>query len=305
MKGFNDLASQRPDIAAEWNYELNADLTPEHVTVGSGRKVWWKCRYGHEWKASVVSRTRENMNCGCPVCGNRQLLVGFNDIGSNKELLDDWNIEKNIIKPEDIIIASGKKVWWKCHICGYEWTDSPSDKLHKHGCPNCNKKKRSKNIQLTYIKNAGGSLADKYPELLEEWDWEKNTDIDPRKIVSGYSKKVWWKCKNCRYEWQATCASRTRPNSTGCPKCGRQKQAASRQATILKNGAITLSVSNPDIAADWDYEKNGKLLPTNVTHGSGRKVWWKCKKCGTEWQAVICERTRGRRKCPFCRNHTD
>ena len=49
---------------------------------------------------------------------------------------------------------------------------------------------------------------------------------------------------------------------------------------------------------EWDEEKNIPLTPDNVTHGSGRKVWWHCAK-GHSWQAAICGRTMGR-KCPYC-----
>ena len=38
----SSLSSQYPDIAAEWNYEKNALLTPQMISYGSGKKVWWK-----------------------------------------------------------------------------------------------------------------------------------------------------------------------------------------------------------------------------------------------------------------------
>jgi hypothetical protein len=40
-------------------------IKPSDVTRYSGKKVWWKCTKGHEWKCSVVSRTKGN---GCPIC---------------------------------------------------------------------------------------------------------------------------------------------------------------------------------------------------------------------------------------------
>ena len=67
LPGFNDLASVEPEIALQWHPTLNGTLTPEMVTTGSRRKVWWVCDLGHVWKAAIYSRTGQK-KCGCPVC---------------------------------------------------------------------------------------------------------------------------------------------------------------------------------------------------------------------------------------------
>jgi hypothetical protein len=59
-----------------------------------------------------------------------------------------------------------------------------------------------------------------------------------------------------------------------------------------------LSVSHPEIAAQWHPEKNGDLIPANFSAGSGVKVWWLCDQ-GHEWEAVIGSRYIGR-GCPVC-----
>ena len=70
LTGFNDLLTVCPDIAAEWHPGLNGALTPADVTRGCTKKVWWRCRFGHEWQAAVYSRTREK-RAGCPYCTGR------------------------------------------------------------------------------------------------------------------------------------------------------------------------------------------------------------------------------------------
>lgn len=67
LAGFNDLATLRPKVAAQWHPTLNGSLTPEMVTAGSRQKVWWQCADGHVWKAVVYSRTGPHQT-GCPVC---------------------------------------------------------------------------------------------------------------------------------------------------------------------------------------------------------------------------------------------
>ena len=70
LAGYNDLATVEPRIAAEWHPTLNGSLTPEMVTAGSRKKVWWECPLGHVWKASIYPRTGAK-KCGCPVCAGK------------------------------------------------------------------------------------------------------------------------------------------------------------------------------------------------------------------------------------------
>ena len=70
LAGFNDLAAACPEIAAEWDAEKNGTLTPEMVTLGSHRRVWWRCPLGYVWKAVVYSRAG-GRRCGCPYCAGK------------------------------------------------------------------------------------------------------------------------------------------------------------------------------------------------------------------------------------------
>ena len=127
--------------------------------------------------------------------------------------------------------------------------------------------------------------------LMEEWDWEKNEELgfDPQNLTSGSNKKVWWKCSK-GHEWQAIISNRTKHNSD-CPYCAGQR--------VIK-GYNDLQTINPDVAKEWNYEKNDNLKPENFTANSSKKVWWKCNN-GHEWQASICNRNK-ERGCPYCSN---
>ena len=67
LPGFNDLATTHPRLAREWDCARNGALMPEAVTYGSNKRVWWRCAWGHVWRAAIFSRTRERA-AGCPVC---------------------------------------------------------------------------------------------------------------------------------------------------------------------------------------------------------------------------------------------
>jgi hypothetical protein len=67
--GYNDLQTLYPQLALEWDYSKNGNLTPNNVVAGSTKKVWWECSRGHEWEAQIRSRVRGN---GCPECANEK-----------------------------------------------------------------------------------------------------------------------------------------------------------------------------------------------------------------------------------------
>lgn len=91
LLGFNDLASVRPELVPEWYDKLNGNLTPECVTSGSSKRVWWKCNSGHVWKAVIYSRTGEH--CGCPTCAGSKQSPYY---GMSQHV-----IEKNLVEIED------------------------------------------------------------------------------------------------------------------------------------------------------------------------------------------------------------
>lgn len=69
----------------------------------------------------------------------------------------------------------------------------------------------------------------------------------------------------------------------------------------LEIGVNDFATVCPDLLVEWDYEQN-ELLPTEVTGGSNRKVFWICKEDSRhKWQAPISNRKWGR-GCPVCAN---
>ena len=284
-------------LAGEWNWDKDGELTPVNVGTGSKDRVWWKCELGHSWYASMVSRNRGN---GCPICANRIALKDYNDITSNEKLYESWHFEKNVgLNPAEISIGSEKRGWWLCPECGSEWRAMVRRRTDGNGCPECGKRIRSANSRKRMVLERG-SLADRNPALLEEWDWDKN-EVNPNKIVAGYTKKVWWKCKICQNEWMATVISRNA--GRGCPVCGEKSSVRSRQETLLRKKQ-PITITHPEIMKDWNYDNNPNLNPDFLTAGSGKRVNWKCHICGNKWDAVIGERTRGRGKCRVCEGAT-
>jgi len=138
MSGFNDLLSQNPELAEEWDYEKNKELRPEHVTAYSHKKVWWTDKYGHSYEATVANRSN---GTGCPYCSGRIILAGFNDLASDRpDMYREWNYSKNENTPDEVAPWSGKKVWWKCKE-GHEWQALIRDRTKGNNCPYCSNRR--------------------------------------------------------------------------------------------------------------------------------------------------------------------
>ena len=113
----NSLAAVHPELIVEWS-DRNLPLTPDSVTFGSNKKVWWKGTCGHEWETSVKARSNGEK---CPICSGARVVTGINDLSTLKpKLASEWS-EKNEIKPTEVSIGSHKKVIWQCKL-GHEWT---------------------------------------------------------------------------------------------------------------------------------------------------------------------------------------
>ena len=206
------------------------------------------------------------------------------------EAAKEWHPTKNgHLTPDLFHKGSEFRAWWKCTKCGYEWQTSIKQRTREKatGCPAC-----SNQILVPGVND----LASTHPFLAKEWHPTKNGDLTPQQIISGMSKKFWWKCSECGHEWAATITHRKFSHS-GCPKCSHKKSAEKRRSTLLKrNGGIT----DPQLMREWDYERNYPLTPQDFTAASSKKVWWKCSKCGYNWQSAISSRNMNKTGCPKC-----
>lgn len=132
------------------------------------------------------------------------------------------------------------------------------------------------------------------PELLRQWNEDANLPLTPKTVTSGSDRKIWWSCDK-GHHWQQEPWVRT-ARWAECPVCSGKK---------IMPGINDLKTLMPDVAAEWNDEKNGTLRPETISPNSHRKVWWKCGKCGHEWQATVKSRAGSSKSgCPACANKT-
>lgn len=209
------LKNKRKDLMREWDYQQNEkeNIDPGEIPLGSGKKVFWKCRLHpeHRWKASVFQRTGKK-GTKCPYCnGGSDVVKNQNSISFMRpDLLDIWDYKKNNQKgiyPDSIGISSRKEVSWKCKINSeHTWIKTMEHiRSGKNRCPHC---KVEEDKEFSF-----GNL---YNNSTIEWHPIKNkgSSYDFR---FWSSQKAWFKCNQCKFSWQSVIGSIA--NGRGCPRC--------------------------------------------------------------------------------------
>ena len=200
----NNLAEVHPELVSEWS-EKNLLLTPDGITFGSNKKVWWKGTCGHEWQASVKARSNGEK---CPICSGARVIAGINDLQTtHPEIASEWS-EKNLpLKPDEVNAKSRKNVWWRCGKCGNEWKSVINARVKGTVCPVC----AEREVLAGY-----NDLATTDNQLLSEWDYEQNK-LKPTEVSRTSAKRAWWKCRH-GHSWSMKINERTILNK-GCRIC--------------------------------------------------------------------------------------
>lgn len=181
---------------------------------------------------------------------------------------------------------------WKCPKCNNTWKSAVTSIVARQvkSCKACSMKENGNTI--TKVKTAQyGSLAQRSEILLKQWDFEENGDLSPYEIPLSYSFPVAWKCDKCGYKWSKSPNVRVRKDSVaGCPHCS---------GRVAMPGVDDLETLYPEIAKEWDNDKNGDVLPSHIKPYSNRKFFWICPKCGHSYQSTAGSRVAGH-GCPYC-----
>jgi len=157
--GVNNLATTRPDVAAQWHPTLNGDLKPQMFTKGAQDEVWWikDCLnngISHIWIGAIKGRTR-NPPRECAICHGSQIQIGVNDLNSQRsDIAAEWHpILNGELTPEQVTVGSEKQVWWLCPKldCTYKWETSVRTRTDNHGCPECTKTGFKPNMSAIFI----------------------------------------------------------------------------------------------------------------------------------------------------------
>ena len=279
----NCLAKQFPMLAVEWDSEKNAPLTPQDVTPGSHKLIWWRCQNGHSYRSAVKTRVQGS---GCPYCVRKNVLPEETSLAAEyPALAKEWDTAKNApLAPNQVLSGSRWKVWWTC-ANGHSWRAAVFSRTSLGtGCPVCTGK------QALAGEN---DLATLYPDIAAQWDETKNGALHPNNVTAGSNRRVWWRCEK-GHSYRAMIAQRVQ-RGDGCPYCANRK---------VLPGFNDLATVQPLVAKQWHESLNGALTPEMVTAGSHKKAWWQCS-YGHVWKAAIYSRAGVQQcGCPVCAGKT-
>lgn len=280
LAGFNDLATTNTGLANEWHPTKNIDLTPQQVSAGMQKKVWWQCVEGHEWQAIIQSRHRGN---GCPYCSGNKAIQGETDLATlYPNLIAEWHPD-NTVLPTEVSAGSQCKIKWQClQEATHVWHATIANRTKKgSGCPDCYKDKQ------VGTKIAKTIADDVY--LLAEWS-ARNSE-DPEQVTLGSGRKVWWECSE-GHEWQARISNRVR--GSNCPNCN------TRTRTVAQGNASLSELPQYDyLVAEW--HPDNALSPSQVSPGQDIKVLWQCQENPSHtWETRVGARVKDKSMCPEC-----
>lgn len=211
------IVETHPEIAAEWDYEANGSLKPEHVSYGMRTKANWVCENGHKWATSINNRFKNSVDKpkGCPYCSGRYPIVGLNDLSTtHPEIAKEWDTELNVKLPSQVLHQSNYVAKWICPK-GHKYSSRLDARTRQgSGCPFCSGR---------YAIKGETDLATLRPDILNEWDYEKN-EKQPYEFVLNSHARVNWVCSK-GHKWEAVIAKRTH-SGRNCPTCALATQTS-------------------------------------------------------------------------------
>lgn len=119
------------------------------------------------------------------------------------------------------------------------------------------------------------------------WDYELNYPLLPNEIGLGSSIKINWKCPICGHKWKRTISAEIR--SKGCSDCNKTK----------KSEKYNLLSEYPNSKKYWDYDKNSKIKPEDISPNTHNKYWFICSTCNNSFESTP-DKWAKNGVCPDC-----
>lgn len=182
------LMKSYPNLAEEWHHVKNGGLSAEDLTPNYAFNVWWQCKYGHEWAATVQERTKGN---DCPFCTGKKItepeMVPPPQDAVQPELETE---QQEIEQPE------------------------PQTELPETTTEPVAKKRGGYRERKDLLTGR--------PDLAAQWHPTKNELLSPEDIKPGDYLHAWWQCEK-GHEWIAAVCDRNKKRKAICPICSPKK----------------------------------------------------------------------------------
>lgn len=248
--------------------------------MGSSRKVWWigsSCR--HEWEAPVKDRTQKDSQC--PVCANRKVVIGVNDLSTTHPDLAALLDPSGSVSPSQLTAGSRKRCRFVCPE-GHRWSGVIATEVKKQNgyCPPCS----------GYVVNPGvNDMKTLFPRHASYWNVAKNGPLSDSVSPESHESKHWVCPLGHEFEREIRLYCKS---DVPCPVCSGKK---------LLSGFNDLETLYPEVAKEWHPTLNGTQTPRDTHPFTNEKKWFQCSR-GHSWRTVPSERFRpdGATGCPEC-----
>lgn len=273
LSGFNDLATLNSEIAKEWHPTKNGNLKPSDISAGSHVKRWWLCsRCGNEWQSAPHTRL---YGSGCPKCSSeRQTSFPEQAILFYLSKVTEADSRTKIDGFELDVYLPRLNVGIEYDGILYHSSEKSKIKEEKK-----NKFFLEKGIRLIRIKEIdNGETYIDGDIIYYKYDRIYSNLGEPIKLLFNSLKLI---------------------NIEEIDIEEDRATIYSNYLTIEKKNSIL--TKRPEIADEWDYEKNGSINPDTISYTSGKPIHWKCK-LGHTWIEDASHRYRGH-NCPYCSGH--
>jgi hypothetical protein len=153
---------------------------------------------------------------------------------------------------------------------------------------------------------------ERYGTLLSEFDTQKNADetkVDVNQVRMYDHRKLWWVCKDCKTQYNASLTFR-QLYGYNCPRC--KDRYPSQVLRHFSPKTKTVGEEYPELLAELSPKENKDFIKS-LDATSAFKCAWTCRRCSTEYSATVRQRTGHRRpdgvalepsKSEFCPNCT-
>ncbi|NCT56932.1 MAG: zinc-ribbon domain-containing protein [Legionella sp.] len=273
-----NLAIKHPHLISEWHTEKNKPLTPESVTPGSKKRVWWQCRWNHEWEAAVYTRAAGH---NCPKCNIRTSRLEIRIYCELKRIFDDALWQEKVHKKEvDVYIP---RLALGIEIDGFYWHQSDG------------RKQADKAKQTTLAAN-GVTLIRVVDDRLEVNESNSIPYVNGEEHLNVVLRLLAF----IRLKLKLTETDRQKIDEYICANEYTNKEEYGAIVSALPAPLMKRSIAgHPGLLKEWHPSKN-VYQPAQLSYGSRIKVWWLCGK-GHEWEATPNSRTRPQGTgCPYC-----
>lgn len=267
-----------PKIAKEWDHERNNNVKTEDISPKDVKSYYWKCKKNHSWTTTAYHRTISKT--GCPIC---KRPTSTPEIRIYCELINHFPNIKNRFKIKnreiDIYLPDEKVA---IEYDGFYYhKDRQKEDLKK------NKFYKDNKIYLIRIREGDLNKISEKDIASDKFGITKNTTnkiFETLYIKKFLSKKI----------FRDYVTKKKFINNSLYKKIVSELPAPPFKESI--------AFKYPELAKEFDIEKNKPFKASYFRPGSHSRVYWICSNDSNhKWKQSVTNRALRKSRCPKCR----